>query len=112
VVVVITVVFVLPPNELVLWTMLVLVLALAAYWRLSAGAASSARPLEERDVVLEERRQREADGAGTSRTSRLFQRSTVAATMATANTIHAPGVVSDARPSRRSRRRSARPTRR
>jgi len=36
-VVVITVVFVLPPNELVLWTMLVLVLALAAYWRLSAG---------------------------------------------------------------------------
>ena len=35
-VVVITVVFVLPPNELVLWTMLLLALALAAYWRLSA----------------------------------------------------------------------------
>src|SRR5437899_1718890 len=36
-VVVITVVFLLPPNELVLWTMLALVLALAVYWRLSAG---------------------------------------------------------------------------
>src|SRR5438128_1627743 len=36
-VVVITIVFVLPPNELVLWTMLLLVLALAAYWRISAG---------------------------------------------------------------------------
>jgi len=35
-VLVITVVFVLPPNELVLWTMLLLALALAAYWRLSA----------------------------------------------------------------------------
>ena len=35
-VVVITVVFVLPPNEPVLWMLLLLALALAAYWRLSA----------------------------------------------------------------------------
>jgi amino acid transporter len=35
-VVVITVVFALPPNELVLWTMLLLAGGLAAYWRLSA----------------------------------------------------------------------------
>jgi amino acid transporter len=35
-VLVITIVFVLPPNELVLWTMLLLALALAAYWWLSA----------------------------------------------------------------------------
>jgi len=34
---VITVVFVLPPNELVLWTMLLLVLALVVYWRLNAA---------------------------------------------------------------------------
>jgi hypothetical protein len=32
----ITVVFALPPNELVLWTMLLLAVALAAYWTLSA----------------------------------------------------------------------------
>ena len=32
----ITVVFALPPNELVLWTMLAVAVALAAYWRLSA----------------------------------------------------------------------------
>jgi amino acid transporter len=36
-VVVITVVFVLPPNELVLWTMLALAAALLLYWWLSAG---------------------------------------------------------------------------
>jgi len=30
------VVFALPPNELVLWTMLAVAVALAAYWRLSA----------------------------------------------------------------------------
>jgi amino acid transporter len=35
-VVVITVVFALPPNELVLWTMLLLAALLAVYWRLSA----------------------------------------------------------------------------
>jgi len=29
-------VFALPPNELVLWTMLAVAVALAAYWRLSA----------------------------------------------------------------------------
>ena len=32
----IAIVFSLPPNELVLWTMVVLVIALAAYWRFSA----------------------------------------------------------------------------
>ena len=32
----IAVVFALPPNELVLWTMLAVAIALAAYWRLSA----------------------------------------------------------------------------
>jgi amino acid transporter len=32
----ITIVFALPPNELVLWTMLLVALVLAAYWRLSA----------------------------------------------------------------------------
>jgi len=42
------VVFVLPPNELVLWTMLLLVLGLMAYWRLAAarrfvGPARSSR---------------------------------------------------------------------
>jgi len=35
-VVFIVVVFALPPNELVLWTMLSLAIALAAYWRVSA----------------------------------------------------------------------------
>jgi hypothetical protein len=35
---IITVVFALPPNELVLWTMLALALALAVYWRVSARA--------------------------------------------------------------------------
>jgi amino acid transporter len=32
----ITVIFALPPNELVIWTMLLLAIVLAAYWRLSA----------------------------------------------------------------------------
>ena len=32
----ITVVFALPPNELVLWTMLAVAIGLAAYWRLWA----------------------------------------------------------------------------
>jgi amino acid transporter len=36
-VIVISVVFVLPPNELVLWTMLLLGLLLAGYWRTTAG---------------------------------------------------------------------------
>ena len=35
-VVFIAVVFTLPPNELVLWTMLAVAAGLAAYWRLSA----------------------------------------------------------------------------
>ncbi len=35
-VIVITIVFALPPNELVLWTMVLVALVLAAYWRLSA----------------------------------------------------------------------------
>jgi cobalamin synthase len=35
-VVVISVVFSLPPNELVLWTMLLVALVLATYWRASA----------------------------------------------------------------------------
>jgi hypothetical protein len=35
-VVFIAVVFVLPPNELVLWTMLLFCVALGAYWLLSA----------------------------------------------------------------------------
>jgi hypothetical protein len=30
-------VFMLPPNELVLWTMLAVALLLAAYWRVGAG---------------------------------------------------------------------------
>jgi amino acid transporter len=36
-VIVITVIFMLPPNELVLWTMLAVALLLAAYWRVGAG---------------------------------------------------------------------------
>ena len=35
-VVVLSVVFVLPPNELVLWTMILVAAALAAYWRFGA----------------------------------------------------------------------------
>jgi amino acid transporter len=35
-IVVVSVVFVLPPNELVLWTMIAVALALVAYWHLSA----------------------------------------------------------------------------
>jgi hypothetical protein len=35
-IVVLTVIFVLPPNELVLWTMIGVALALRAYWSLSA----------------------------------------------------------------------------
>jgi len=34
----IAVVFALPPNEMVLWTMLALALALGVYWRMSARA--------------------------------------------------------------------------
>jgi amino acid transporter len=49
-VVVISVVFVLPPNELVLWTMLLLAAGLAAYWSLAArrrfrGPQTAGKPL-------------------------------------------------------------------
>jgi len=54
---IITVVFMLPPNELVLWTMLFVAVALTAYWLLSArtrfrgpatGSRSVSRSVAER----------------------------------------------------------------
>lgn len=41
----ITIVFVLPPNELVLWTMLVVGLGLTAYWRVSRFSARGVSPV-------------------------------------------------------------------